>query len=63
MIYAYKERNKLGNYQTAAGTRYIVYTASRLLGVVKSCWKEYENLEAALEAMGLTPVVNENTSR
>lgn len=59
MIYAYKERNKLGNYQTAAGTRYIVHPASRLMGVVKKCWKEYENLEAALEAMKLSPVAEE----
>lgn len=56
MIYAYKERNNDGNYQTAAGTRYIVHTASRLHGAVRDCWKEYESLEAALEAMKLSPV-------
>lgn len=56
MIYAYKERNKDGNYQTAAGTRYLVHTASRIHGVRRDCWREYESLEAALEAMKLSPV-------
>lgn len=56
MIYAYKEKNNQGNYQTSDGTRYVVYTASQLLGVVKSCWHEYDSLEAALDEMGLTPV-------
>lgn len=56
MIYAYKERNKDGNYQTAAGTRYIVHTASRIHGARRDCWKEYESLEAALAAMKLEPV-------
>lgn len=56
MIYAYKERNKNGNYQTAAGTRYFVHFASRLHGKVRDCWKSYESKEAALEAMRLTAV-------
>ena len=56
MIYAYKERNKAGNYQTAAGTRYLVHTASRVHGAKRSCWREYESLEAALAAMKLEPV-------
>lgn len=56
MIYAYKERNKDGNYQTAAGTRYLVHTASRVHGARRDCWREYESLEAALEAMKLEPV-------
>ena len=56
MIYAYKERNKDGNYQTAAGTRYLVHTARRVHGAKRACWKEYESLEAALDAMKLTPV-------
>ena len=64
MIYAYKERNKLGNYQTYAGTRYVVHTACRLMGVVKDCWKEYESLEVALCTMKLTPVSEpENSDR
>lgn len=56
MIYAYKEKNALGNYQTPDGTRYVVYTASRLLGIVKECWKEYESHEDALAMMQLRPV-------
>lgn len=56
MIYAYKERNKAGNYQTAAGTRYLVHTASRVHGARRACWKEYESLDAALAAMKLKPV-------
>lgn len=56
MIYAYKERNKNGNYQTAAGTRYFVYFAARVHGKVRDCWKAYESKEAALEAMKLTAV-------
>lgn len=56
MIYAYKERNKDGNYQTAAGTRYIVHTASRIHGARRDCWQKYESLEAALEAMKLETV-------
>lgn len=56
MIYAYKERNKDGNYQTSAGTRYLVHTASRVHGARRECWKEYESLEAALDAMKLEPV-------
>lgn len=56
MIYAYKERNKNGNYQTAAGTRYLVHTASRVHGARRACWKEYESLAAALAAMKLEPV-------
>lgn len=56
MIYAYKERNKDGNYQTAAGTRYLVHTARRVHGARRECWKEYESLEAALAAMKLSPV-------
>lgn len=56
MIYAYKERNKGGNYQTAAGVRYLVHTASRVHGARRECWQEYESLEAALEAMKLSPV-------
>lgn len=56
MIYAYKERNKDGNYQTAAGTRYLVHTARRVHGARRACWKEYESLEAALVAMKLEPV-------
>lgn len=56
MIYAYKERNKNGDYQTAAGTRYFVYFAARLHGNVRDCWKQYESKEAALEAMRLTAV-------
>lgn len=56
MIYAYKERNKGGNYQTAAGTCYLVHTASRVHGARRACWKEYENLEGALAAMKLEPV-------
>lgn len=58
MIYAYKERNKNGNYQTAAGTRYIVYFASRLHGKVRDCWKAYESKEAALEAFGLQTYID-----
>lgn len=56
MIYAYEERNKDGNYQTAAGTRYLVHTARKVHGVRRACWKEYESLEAALAAMKLEPV-------
>ena len=56
MIYAYKERNKEGNYQTAAGTRYLVHTARRVHGARRACWREYESLEAALAAMKLEPV-------
>lgn len=56
MIYAYKERNKSGNYQTAAGTRYLVHTACRVHGARRACWKEYESLESALAAMKLTLV-------
>lgn len=56
MIYAYKERNKEGNYQTAAGTRYLVHTASRVHGARRDCWREYESLEDALATMKLTPV-------
>lgn len=56
MIYAYKVRNKNGNYQTAAGTRYLVHTASRVHGARRACWNEYESLAAALAAMKLTPV-------
>ena len=59
MIYAYKERNKKGNYHTRAGTRYMVYTARRVHGARRDCWKEYESLEAALTAMKLEPVKDE----
>lgn len=58
MIYAYKERNKNGNYQTAAGTRYFVYFASRLHGKVRDCWKAYESKEAALDQFGLTEFID-----
>lgn len=57
MIYAYKERNKNGNYQTSAGTRYFVYFAARLHGAVRDCWKQYESKEAALEYFGLTEFI------
>ena len=56
MIYAYKERNEGGNYQTAAGTRYLVHTARRVHGARRDCWRAYESLEAALDAMKLEPV-------
>lgn len=56
MVYAYKERNKAGNYQTAAGTRYLVHMAKRVHGARRDCWREYESIEAALEDMKLTPV-------
>lgn len=56
MIYAYQERNEDGNYQTADGTRYQVHTASRVHGAKRACWREYESLEDALEAMKLEPV-------
>lgn len=56
MIYAYKVRNKDGDYQTSTGTRYLLHTASRIHGVRRDCWKEYESLETALESMQLTPV-------
>jgi len=56
MIYAYKEKNKNGNYRTTDGTRYIVHTASRVHGARRACWHEYESLKSALEAMKLTPV-------
>lgn len=62
MIYAYKERNKNGNYQTAAGTRYFVHFAVRVHGKVSDCWKQYDSEEAALEAMRLTEYVNESES-
>ena len=52
-----------GNYQTAAGTRYLVHTARKVHGVRRDCWREYESLEAALAAMKLTlvPVPEEQT--
>lgn len=56
MIYAYKERNNDGNYQTAEGERYLVHTARRVHGARRSCWREYESLAAALAAMQLEPV-------
>lgn len=56
MIYAYRERNSNGNYQTSDGTRYLVHTARRVHGARRACWKEYESLEAALAAMDLEPV-------
>lgn len=56
MIYAYREWNADGDYQTDDGTRYIVHTASRIHGARRDCWQEYESLEAALEAMKLSPV-------
>lgn len=56
MIYAYKERNEAGNYETLDGTRYIVHTASRVHGARRACWQEYVSLEAALVDMGLSPV-------
>ena len=62
MIYAYKERNKNGNYQTAAGTRYFVYFAARVHGKVRDCWKAYESKEAALEYFGLIPYMDESES-
>ena len=56
MIYAYKERNKEGNYQTAAGTRYLVHTARRVHGARRECWREYESMDAVLAAMKLEPI-------
>lgn len=59
MIYAYKERNKNGDYQTAAGTRYIVHFASRLHGKVRDCWKAYDSKEAALASFKLIPYMDD----
>ena len=55
MIYAYKEQNEEGNYQTSDGTRYLVHTARRVHGARRACWREYESLEAALAEMKLEP--------
>lgn len=56
MIYAYREQNDAGNYQTADGARFMVYTAASLHGAVRDCWQEFESLAAALAAWGLEPL-------
>ena len=56
MIYAYKEKDENGPYQTPAGTRYNVTTAARVAGPWLRGWREFESKEAALKYWRLEPV-------
>lgn len=56
MIYAYKEKDENGQYQTAAGVRYNVTTAARVAGPWLRDWREFESREAALKYWRLEPV-------
>lgn len=56
MIYAYKEKDENGQYQTPSGVCYNVTTASRVAGVWLRDWHEFENKEAALKYWQLEPV-------
>ena len=59
MIYAYKEKDETGQYQTPTGECYNVTTASRVAGVWLRDWHEFENKEAALKYWQLEPVPEE----
>lgn len=59
MIYAYKEKDENGQYQTPAGERYNVTTAARVDGPWLRDWHEFENKEAALKYWQLEPVPEE----
>lgn len=56
MVYAYKEQNDNGLYQTHDGVRYNVTLASRVAGVWLRAWLKFESKEAALEFWQLEPV-------
>lgn len=56
MIYAYKEKDENGQYQTPAGVRYNVTTAARVAGPWLRDWREFESKEAALRYWRLEPV-------
>lgn len=60
MIYAYKKQNDMGNYVNDKGVRFVLYTASRLYSDTRPCWQEYEDKDAALAALGLSPYVDPN---
>lgn len=56
MVYAYKEQDENGLYQTQDGVRYNVTLASRVAGVWLREWRKFESKEAALKYWRLEPV-------
>lgn len=60
MIYAYKKQNDMGNYVDSQGKRFVLYTASRLYSDHRTCWQEYEDKDAALAALDLSPYEDPN---
>jgi hypothetical protein len=56
MIYAYKEKDENGQYQTPSGVRFNVTTAARVAGPWLRDWREFESKEAALKYWRLEPV-------